>query len=529
MKHPPRENHLQSRGARTAVSNDFALASGGPAAWVRVAMAAAPGAAERRALARAGVRVWAVPSGSARAGDPAWMRDTAAAALQPAIWVAAADLTEAVLTAWQRLAHQAGLRVLVIVERDRKDIAATPPSTGAALPAFAGLQRRLARLDLPNLRFAAPTWPPCQTADWVPDVVLRPNAVGRAGPAGSPDARCAPCAVRATCAGPQDDRDTVQPVLATVSNQFDVVRVAQAGEVPATAWPGDHCDAIVLLDADPALPPTLWAPSGAAIGTADLALAFARGQLYCDVSSQERLDDFAAQLQALDAVHAPHALPDGRSCAGVWRVRAAEPFGAEEAALRAELVELMGTVVDVGAGPVRYLDVLRPAIASGRLRYVAVEPDATALRTLAAALPGAATLQGRAECLPLRPAVADAVVLLRSWNHVRDPAAAVRELARVCRPGAVVLAVDNVAFGLLRTPEQLRRAHAVSVAQTPFEHFRNDDAPDFAAALARWAPGAFAVQDCHAVRPGGSNQWRVRALRTGARLDGRELSELRET
>jgi hypothetical protein len=44
------------------------------------------------------------------------------------------------------------------------------------------------------------------------------------------------------------------------------------------------------------------------------------------------------------------------------------------------LRQLRGTVVDVGAGPIRYVQELQAAMQAGTLRYIAVEPDLAALR-----------------------------------------------------------------------------------------------------------------------------------------------------
>jgi SAM-dependent methyltransferase len=62
----------------------------------------------------------------------------------------------------------------------------------------------------------------------------------------------------------------------------------------------------------------------------------------------------------------------------------------------------------------------------------------------------------------------DHIVVLRSWNHLRDPDRAVSAVVRALRPGGTLLVVDGVAFGLLR-----RRPPPVGGS---FEHYRNDDA-----------------------------------------------------
>ena len=170
-------------------------------------------------------------------------------------------------------------------------------------------------------------------------------------------------------------------------------------------------------------------------------------------------------------------------------------------------------MVDVGAGPIRYVQELAQAQSAGSLRYLAVEPDLAALERTVTVLPDALCLQGTGEHLPVQTASADTVLMLRSFNHLRDVPQAMREVARVLKPGGAFLACDNVAFGLCRSPEQLARAHAIPVTETPFEHYRNADAPDAAVALHAAVPDGFRVDVLQGVGPGTSNQWFLHATR----------------
>lgn len=87
------------------------------------------------------------------------------------------------------------------------------------------------------------------------------------------------------------------------------------------------------------------------------------------------------------------------------------------------------TVVDVGAGTGKFTRLLAPTGA----RLVAVEPVAAMRDALAAAVPGAEVLDGRAEALPLPDGAADAAVVAQAFHWFDAPAALV-ELARVLRP-----------------------------------------------------------------------------------------------
>lgn len=299
---------------------------------------------------------------------------------------------------------------------------------------------------------------------------------------------CLTCALAAQCPGPAGDPQQLRPQPQAVTNQFDLLL---AGEGPAVAS---------LLEGGVDHPLALLPGQ---IDAAEVEIALHRQQIYRDLSSEARIGDFAAELQLLS----PGA--DGH-----WRAVQEPPFAGEERLLMAQLQRLCllggdrpALVVDIGAGPVRYISALAKAVDQGQLRYIAVEPDLDHLHRSAAAFPQGQFVRGVAEHLPLADHCADAAMMLRSWNHLRDPALALDQLARVLRPGGLLLLVDNVVFGLVRDRQQLERAHALPLEQTPFEHFRNHDAPEAWALLQVHWGGAMRLLELHAVGPGSSNQW----------------------
>ncbi|HEY3723960.1 MAG TPA: methyltransferase domain-containing protein [Acidimicrobiia bacterium] len=95
-------------------------------------------------------------------------------------------------------------------------------------------------------------------------------------------------------------------------------------------------------------------------------------------------------------------------------------------------------VVDIGAGT----GALTRLLVQLARRVTAVEPDPRMAAVLAARVPEAVVLNGRAEQLPLPDGGFDALVGSSMWHWVDEPRAAT-EAARVLRPGGV--------FGLLWT------------------------------------------------------------------------------
>ena len=133
---------------------------------------------------------------------------------------------------------------------------------------------------------------------------------------------------------------------------------------------------------------------------------------------------------------------------------AADGFGAEAASYErgrpsypdaavAFVVEMLGVgpdrrVVDLAAGTGKFTRLLVPTGAE----ITAVEPVANMRVELAAAIPDATVLDGRAEAIPLPNGSADAVTVAQAF-HWFQVDAALAEIARVLRPGSGLAMVWN--------------------------------------------------------------------------------------
>lgn len=233
----------------------------------------------------------------------------------------------------------------------------------------------------------------------------------------------------------------------------------------------------------------------------------ALGQIYVDISSKEAPDDFARDLRKLKRSPLCAGCVAESTCAGMFEVLREDVFTRDDARVRTILSELQGDVLDLGCGEAPYADVLAPMIAREQIRYVGVEPDESRLVALRQRLPGAVLQAGVAEDLDrVLPEGArfDHVLLLRSWNHLHAPDQAVAAIARRLRPGATVMVVDNVAFGLVRARAQAERAEH---GRAGFEHYRNDDAN---LAHARFESLGWSLIERADVGPETSNQWVLR-------------------
>lgn len=228
------------------------------------------------------------------------------------------------------------------------------------------------------------------------------------------------------------------------------------------------------------------------------------GQIYVDISSKPAPDDFARDLRKLRRSPQCRGCTAESTCAGMFEVVRDDVFTRDDARVRALLGDLRGDVLDLGCGEAPYCDVLAPLIASGEVRYVAVEPDAARASALRARLPLADVRVGTAEERSGLSGEFDHVLLLRSWNHLHDPERVLDAILPRLRPGGSIIVVDNVAFGLLRAKEQAERAES---GPALFEHHRNDSA---ALAAARFSLRGLEPEEQREVSADTSNQWLLR-------------------
>jgi SAM-dependent methyltransferase len=324
---------------------------------------------------------------------------------------------------------------------------------------------------------------------------------------------CYRCAERAACGGPPAGCAAGAPFDRPRSNSFDYRLGA--------AVPGFAAGRCPLADAPGRIPAralhvrTSRGVRAARAPSRDFGLAAMRevralGQIYGDRSRKPAPDDFAADLAklALDPLCPP--CPRRHVCAGLWRPAGEDVFARDDGPVLETLAGLRGRVLDVGAGRLRYREAVRAAEAAGRIEYHALDPDARAVAELrAAGLDRVRHGPLEAMAAPERPF--DHVLLLRSWNHLPDPAAALARIAQWLRPGGTLLIVDNVPFAVVRSPGQVRRGHAPGAAA--FEHWRCDSSWR-ALRIAQRAGVPLLVRRHDPVRPDGANQWLLWLERT---------------
>jgi ubiquinone/menaquinone biosynthesis C-methylase UbiE len=125
--------------------------------------------------------------------------------------------------------------------------------------------------------------------------------------------------------------------------------------------------------------------------------------------------------------------------------RVARAYAAPDlAAVRERQIDLLAPqpgwlVADIGCGPGAFAE----ALSARGAQVTAVDSAPAMLAATAARALGCELVEADALSLPLESRSHDAACLLQVLEYVADPVAALREAARIVRPGGVVLAADT--------------------------------------------------------------------------------------
>ena len=171
------------------------------------------------------------------------------------------------------------------------------------------------------------------------------------------------------------------------------------------------------------------------------------------------LDDHSRALLDADAVRLAEVRADRAEAAARYFAAHADTWDSirslhvpesavEQAIARALQDRPLGTLVDIGTGTGRMIELLGPAAhhalgvdrSSEMLRVARVKLDK-------AGIADASLRQADMYALPLPERSADSVIIHQVLHYAHTPAAAIAEAARVLRPGGRLLVVDFAAHG----------------------------------------------------------------------------------
>ena len=231
-----------------------------------------------------------------------------------------------------------------------------------------------------------------------------------------------------------------------------------------------------------------------------------KGQVYLDESRQTLHGAFASDLAATALLSGCRACPSFTGCPGLHERVAENRFLAAAVALEARIGALGGALLDVGGGDLPYIEVYREGLRSGRIRSLTcIEPQPGALmERLAAEQPERVRLiRAPLAAAPPPPNLYDAILVLRSHNHLPTPFRSYECLLSWLAPGGKLLLADNIAYGVLRRRADFQRIKE-ETRTCAFEHLRNDDLPQ---ALLYFAALPVTLSESTEITPETANQW----------------------
>ncbi len=222
---------------------------------------------------------------------------------------------------------------------------------------------------------------------------------------------------------------------------------------------------------------------------------FRREQVYLNVSGLSRNLDFrkAFRKARLHDRCRKCARPGARS--GVFLPIEGNAFKDVEENEKAWLSALKGNTLDIGCGKPLFPELLQGKVRAGEISYLGVDtyPELSGeLKTVAIDF----------EDFQWDGPLFDNVLMLRSYNHFKDPRLVMKKAASLLKTGGVLRVCDNALFAMLKKDvEDNPSEHS----RHPYQHFRNHCSEDALKLLS--VIDEFEVMEHTPIELGGANQW----------------------
>jgi MoaA/NifB/PqqE/SkfB family radical SAM enzyme/SAM-dependent methyltransferase len=236
-----------------------------------------------------------------------------------------------------------------------------------------------------------------------------------------------------------------------------------------------------------------------------------RQQLYLDVSKKAALDDFQKDIQQLQMDRYCSGCKNVNRCPAFFERTEDIPFEREERWIRQEIKRLVGRVLDIGCGDMRfYKDIINDLLKREIIEYYGIDVDEKALRRLRRDIPGAKVIKSSIEDFKFQASYFDYIFSLRSLNHFYDMKMAFDRISSLLRSSGMLIIADTVVFALLRPYDKVLRVR--SSRRPVFEHYRNWSSEQLIEFL-RENNYPFKLDTHKPVRNGTSNQWIVKLMK----------------
>jgi MoaA/NifB/PqqE/SkfB family radical SAM enzyme/SAM-dependent methyltransferase len=228
---------------------------------------------------------------------------------------------------------------------------------------------------------------------------------------------------------------------------------------------------------------------------------FSRQQLYLNISGRARGLDFRTAFMRL-AMHEACSECELRHIrAGVFVPVEGDAFAHVQEMEKHWLSRLRGRVLDIGCGRPMFPELLQQMAAEGLIEYLGVDPcpDCPA---------GLCAVAGDFESFDWTGEPFDHIIMLRSYNHFKDPRTVLKKAAALAAPGGFLHIFENGLFAMLNrdvVDDKQPDAH---------QHYRNHFSEQVINLLACFPE--FEVSEHKPVKPHAANQWFLSLRRTAA-------------
>ncbi len=236
-----------------------------------------------------------------------------------------------------------------------------------------------------------------------------------------------------------------------------------------------------------------------------------RQQLYLDISNKITLNDFQKDIRQLRLNNICERCKQHNNCAGFFEISEGIPFEREERWLRQEIKRLVGRVLDIGCGDMRfYKDIINNLLERDIIEYYGIDIDEKALNKLKNDIPKAKIIKSTIEEFKFKEGYFDYIFSLRSLNHFFDMKRAFDNILYLTKNYGMIIIAESVPFALLRVPDQIKKIRRS--IKPIFEHYRNWSSEEFLQFI-RENRYPFKLDTHKPVKAGTSNQWITKLMK----------------
>ncbi len=151
-------------------------------------------------------------------------------------------------------------------------------------------------------------------------------------------------------------------------------------------------------------------------------------------------------------------------CPGYYEFHERNVLLEDEEYFQGKLKELKGKILDVGCGRVPYKAVVLGLLKDGKNSYLGIDPQGQKVSKLKIVRGQIEEHRGPADTY-------DNILIVRSWNHIKDISTALKNIRRMLKKGGRLLIWEDMVHGVLKDKKITKRGKK-------FEHFRNHDIRD---------------------------------------------------